>query len=230
MALPHPLPRPPHLPPRPPPVHLTVERGPLPLGPRPPPGPPAAARPGAPGHQLAPPARHAHLSQRVKLRGQTATVPSVGVRCDRSVDSVPPLLHSVSCWAARFPGRVTSPLFLQTLQEEEEAGEEFCRSRASSTASRGSHGAGSLRRRAGPRGRPGSGYLSPRLESGGAAALVWYDWFPPHTDPEPLAVSRLEELFLAAGGARCGGAGRLVSPLLLSNTHPQYRLAQSPAY
>jgi len=159
----------------------------------------------------------------VKLRGQTATVPSVGVRCDRSADSVPPLLHSVSCWAARFPGRVTSPLFLQTLQEEEEAGEEFCRSRASSTASRGSHGAGSLRRRAGPRGRPGSGYLSPRLESGGAAALVWYDWFPPHTDPEPLAVSRLEELFLAAGGARCGGAGRLVSPLLLSNTHPQYR-------
>lgn len=50
----------------------------------------------------------------------------------------------------------------------------------------------------------------------------WYDWFLPETSPDPLQVSQLEEVCSIIGGRghKCWTGERLVSPLLLCNTHP----------
>jgi hypothetical protein len=73
--------------------------------------------------------------------------------------------------------------------------------------------------------------LPPPLRSTRAyAAAVWYDWFvavatntaesPPTVDPTEVA--QLEQLFLTAGGVRCWSGDRIVSPMLLSYTFPEY--------
>merc|ERR1712098_723731 len=72
-----------------------------------------------------------------------------------------------------------------------------------------------------PRGSHGQGYLCPRLE--GCSSPLATVWFLPETTPDPLQVSQLEELFHQVGGVKCWTGERLVSPLLLCNTHPQYR-------
>ena len=59
--------------------------------------------------------------------------------------------------------------------------------------------------------------------SSSSLATVWYDWFLPESCPDPTQVARLEDCFLQAGGVKCWTGHRLVSPLLLSSSHPHYR-------
>jgi len=157
---------------------------------------------------------HAHhpahfLSPSPIMRGTSWLLP---------LDCLPPLLHNISTWAQAHPGPVTSPLTIQTLSSDTMV-ECQTRSRTSSVGSAGylSHH--------GPQGLHGQGYLCPKLGGGneGPMASVWYDWFLPETSPDPLLVSKLEGLFHQVGGVRCWGSERLVSPLLLSNTHTQYK-------
>jgi len=133
------------------------------------------------------------------------------------LDCLPPLLHNISTWSQSNPGPVTSPIFIQTLVSDNM---DQCETRSRTS----SVGSASYRSQHGPQGVHGQGYLCPRLGGGvGPLASVWYDWFLPETSPDPLQVSKLEGLFHQVGGVRCWGAERLVSPLLLSNTHSQYK-------
>jgi len=145
------------------------------------------------------------------MRGNTWLLP---------LDTIPPLLHNISLWSQHYPRHVTSPIFIQTLHDACRDMSHVSRSRTSSVGST-SHYRVSVNA---PRGSHGQGYLCPRLEGcSSPLATVWYDWFLPETSPDPLQVSQLEELFHQVGGVKCWTGERLVSPLLLCNTHPQYR-------
>merc|ERR1719336_2209997 len=194
------------------------------------------------------------------------------------------LVQNISAWSDQFPSHVTSPVYIQTLHQEDRdtPAQTGTRSRTSSVGSSSHWGTG-----LGPRGHHGQGYLCPRLEGcSSPLATLWYDWFLPETSPDPTQVrdsssiymmimiiivtmmmmmmmmvmtmvgmmmimtmvrmtmrmtmmmmmvmmttllelspqvSLLEDLFLQVGGVKCWTGHRLVSPLLLSNTHPQYR-------
>jgi len=145
------------------------------------------------------------------MRGTTWLLP---------LDCLPPLLHNISNWSQANPGPVSSPIFIQTLVSDAKDVHES-RSRTSSVGSTGyrsHHGRGA------PQGVQGQGYLCPKLDSkSGPLASVWYDWFLPEVNPDPLQVNQLEGLFHQVGGVRCWGAERLVSPLLLCNTFNQYK-------
>ena len=59
------------------------------------------------------------------------------------------------------------------------------------------------------------------------AAAVWYDWFvaavsTAEPSVDPTEVAQLEQLFLTAGGVRCWSGDRIVSPMVLSYTFPEY--------
>jgi len=109
------------------------------------------------------------------------------------ISSLPSLLASVSQWSAAHPTVVSSPLHISTLRGQGEVP-------ASHTP-----------------------FLQPRLDEKGPAATVWYDWFLSETSPDPLVISQLEDMFHSAGGVKCWSAERIVSPLVLSSTYPQYR-------
>jgi len=145
------------------------------------------------------------------MRGTTWLLP---------LDSLPPLLHNISTWSQANPCPVSSPIFIQTLVSD---AKDFVESR-SRTSSVGSVGYRGHHSRGGPQGAHGQGYLCPKLGCNtGPLASVWYDWFLPEVNPDPLLVNQLEGLFHQVGGVRCWGAERLVSPLLLCNTFNQYK-------
>jgi len=59
------------------------------------------------------------------------------------------------------------------------------------------------------------------------AAAVCYDWFvtavsTAEPSVDPTEVAQLEQLFLTAGGIRCWSGDRIVSPMVLSYTFPEY--------
>ena len=117
------------------------------------------------------------------MRGTTWLLP---------LDCLPPLLHNISTWSQANPGPVSSPIFIQTLVSDAKDVHES-RSRTSSVGSTGyrsHHGRGA------PQGVQGQGYLCPKLDSkSGPLASVWYDWFLPEVNPDPLQVNQLEGLF-----------------------------------
>jgi len=142
------------------------------------------------------------------MRGTTWLLP---------LDCLPPLLHNISTWSQANPGPVSSPIFIQTVVADSKDMYES-RSRTSSVGSVGYRSQHSIK------GVHGQGYLCPKLGGNvGPLASVWYDWFLPEVNPDPLLVNQLEGLFHQVGGVRCWGAERLVSPLVLSNTYNQYR-------
>eukprot|EP00088_Acartia_fossae_P024465 TRINITY_DN2539_c1_g1_i10.p1 TRINITY_DN2539_c1_g1~~TRINITY_DN2539_c1_g1_i10.p1 ORF type:complete len:569 (-),score=83.32 TRINITY_DN2539_c1_g1_i10:447-2153(-) len=156
--------------------------------------------------------------------------------------SLPPLLSSIKQWANTHPSQVTSPLQVCTVHEER-------RSTISRSHSQPAAGAGqpylyprleiqSLTSSCSSLDNfsPRSARASPRLPQAGSvsplpppplmqrahAATVWYDWFLPETGPDPREIAELEELFRTAGGIRCWSGDRIVSPLILSDTFPEY--------
>lgn len=157
------------------------------------------------------PAHFLSSSTEAMMRGATWLLP---------LDTIPPLLHNISTWSQHYPGHVTSPIFIQTLHDTcHDMTGQVSRSRTSSVGSSHHRMSG-----AAPQGVHGQGYLCPRIVGcSGPLATLWYDWFLPETSPDPLQVSQLEELFHQVGGVKCWTGERLVSPLLLCNTHPQYR-------
>lgn len=156
---------------------------------------------------------HAHYAAHILpptpiMRGTSWLLPS---------DCLPPLLHNISVWSQDHPGPVSSPLFIQTIYSD-------CNEASPSRSRTSSVGSIGYRSHHGPKGVHGQGYLCPKLESfSGTQACVWYDWFLPEANPDPLLVNKLESLFLQFGGVRCWGGDRLVSPLVLSNTYKQYK-------
>ena len=64
-------------------------------------------------------------------------------------------------------------------------------------------------------------FLYPSLD-GPAACAVWYDWFVPECEPDPIAVAEFEGIFLRAGGVRLWSGERLTSPLVLSDSFSKY--------
>jgi len=146
-----------------------------------------------------------HLSSPGEVRGASWLVP---------LPALPALLHALSAWSSDHPRPVTSPLYVQTVAGERVEGR---RTRTSSVSSSSSCDLWASTHR---------GLLQPRLPDHGpgkAQARVWYDWFLAETSPDPTEVAALEQLLLEAGGVRCWSAERLVSPLLLSSTFPEYR-------
>jgi hypothetical protein len=107
--------------------------------------------------------------------------------------SLPPLLCSISHWSSSHPAVVSSPLVIYTRQGEGEG-----------------------------EGRAVAPYLQPSIEGKGAAATVWYDWFLEDSSPDPLQLDQFEQMFHSAGGVKCWSGGRIVSPLVLSSSFPQY--------
>lgn len=119
------------------------------------------------------------------LRGSTWLIP---------LSHLPPLLRQISNWSSHNPRPVSSPLYIQTVEERQQGDKQpFLAPQISGD------------------------------KSDGPMAAVWYDWFLPETSPDPLLVSQFESLFHTVGGVRCWSAERLVSPLLLSNSCPGYR-------
>ncbi|CAB4058106.1 unnamed protein product [Lepeophtheirus salmonis] len=54
-------------------------------------------------------------------------------------------------------------------------------------------------------------YLAPYLDR--PAVTVWYDWFIPKIDPNPIAISEFEDIFHSVGAVRAWYGERLTSPL-----------------
>ena len=129
------------------------------------------------------PAHFLSSASEAVMRGTTWLLP---------LDTIPPLLHSISTWSQHYPGHVTSPIFIQTLHDTcHDMTGHVSRSRASSVGSSHHRMSGSA-----PLGLHGQGYLCPRVVGcSGPLATVWYDWFLPETTPDPLQVCQLEELF-----------------------------------
>ncbi|XP_040578787.1 L-gulonolactone oxidase [Lepeophtheirus salmonis] len=63
-------------------------------------------------------------------------------------------------------------------------------------------------------------YLAPYLDR--PAVTVWYDWFIPKIDPNPIAISEFEDIFHSVGAVRAWYGERLTSPLVLNHIFKKY--------
>eukprot|EP00096_Caligus_rogercresseyi_P015735 TRINITY_DN8208_c0_g1_i1.p1 TRINITY_DN8208_c0_g1~~TRINITY_DN8208_c0_g1_i1.p1 ORF type:complete len:469 (+),score=96.01 TRINITY_DN8208_c0_g1_i1:51-1457(+) len=63
-------------------------------------------------------------------------------------------------------------------------------------------------------------YLAPYLDR--PSVSVWYDWFIPKIDPNPIAISEFEDIFHSVGAVRAWYGERLTSPLVLNHIFRKY--------
>jgi len=61
-------------------------------------------------------------------------------------------------------------------------------------------------------------YLLPEVHD--KFCTVWYDWFAPENEPNPVDLASFEEIFESRGAKRCWQPGRLTSPLALHYAFP----------
>lgn len=114
------------------------------------------------------------------------------------LDGLPDVLNEVFQWAQANPQCCVSPLFIQSSNQDRSglAGKSVAA-------------------------RP---YLLPAMPNANRRACsLWYDWFVPEGEPDPISVHDFEEIFLSAGGVRCWSGERITSPLVLTDVFPYYR-------